>query len=112
MSDIHPANARPAPHRGPPAPPEWPLDKIITTLENGRSILIVTDITTRRKYQQKIINACKIRLGIPTSTISEGGAQHYATYWPNKVGVGFVLNPPWDPPSETDVVRMILPENF
>jgi hypothetical protein len=112
MSDLSSANARPAPRKGPPPPPEWTLEKVITTMENGRSILIVTDITSRRKYEQKIIAMCVSRLGIPTSSVSEGGAQHYATYWPNKVGLGFVLNPPWDPPSETDVCRIVLPSGF
>ena len=95
--------------KGPPPPPMWSLEKVIQVMQKGRSVLIVTDVTARRKYEQAIIKECTKYLGEPTSTVSKGGAQHYATYWPNKIGIGFVGNPPWDPPSETDVCQLIEP---
>lgn len=98
--------------KGPPPPPAWTVDKIIEVMQKGRSILILTDITTRRKYEQVIIKKCVEYMGEPTTEVSKGGAQHYATYWPNNVGLGFVSNTPWDPPSETDVCRLVEPTHL
>ncbi|NIN66238.1 MAG: hypothetical protein GTO63_16410 [Anaerolineae bacterium] len=96
-----------------PPPPEWTIEKVLKAVDQGRYFYISFENATElRRYEQRIYQEAVSALGSPLSDQGTGAAMSRATYWPNKGGIGLTVNPPENPGTGVDVVRLQIPEHW
>ena len=94
----------------------WSVDRILETLGNGRSVLVVyEDATTKTKLVPQLQEVAIEHMGEPITTRAPG--QNYdAVYWSSEVALGAGLHSPEEllkqTPAKTDVVRLAVPAGW